>query len=107
MATVEKDKHSEVCFDLRPPDKRHLTIVVNGEGNIGSDDVVEANLTVLRGTVGIQGFHAHDSVKQTALWDRSLVATLDKHRGELIDVIHANVHGGPGGGRRDTSRGGR
>lgn len=69
MATVEKDNHSWVCFLLRPSDKRHLTVVVDGEGNIGSDDVVEANLAVLWGTVGIQGFHAHDSVKQTPLWD--------------------------------------
>lgn len=95
------------CGSLRPPDKTRLTIVVDGEGHIGSDDVIEADLTVLWGTVSVQGFHTHDPVEQTPLWDRSLVAAFDEHRGELIDVIHANVHGGPGGrrsGRRDTSR---
>lgn len=40
-----------------------LTIIVNSEGHIGSDDVIEADLAVLRGAVGIQSLHAHDSIK--------------------------------------------
>lgn len=77
--------------------KIHLTVIVNGEGHIWSDDVIEANLAVLRRAVSIQSLHAHNPVEQAALWDRGLVATLDKHWGELVDVIHAHVHGGPGG----------
>lgn len=79
-----------------------LTVVVNSEGHIGSDDVIEANLAVLRGAVGIQSLHAHDPVKQAPFWDRSLVATLDKHWGELIDVVHTDMHGGPEGGREES-----
>lgn len=87
------------AFDLQLQDETYLTIVVNSEGHIGSDDVIEANLAVLRGAVSIQGLHAHDSVKQTPLWDRSLIATLDEHGGELVDVVHTNMHGGPEGSR--------
>lgn len=99
---------SPTAFDLAQ-DKTYLTVVINGEGHIGSDDVIEANLAVLRGAVGIQGLHAHDSVKQTPFWDRSLIATLNKHRGELIDVVHSYMHGGPEEQRRrqDTRRRGR
>lgn len=85
----------------------HLTIVVNSKGHIGSDDVIEANLAVLRGAVGIQSLHAYDSVKQTPFWDRGLVAALNKHGGELVDVVYANVHGGPEesrSGKTNTSR---
>lgn len=92
-------------FDVQPQDETYLTVVVNSEGHIGSDDVIEANLAVLRGAVGVQSLHAHNSVKQTPLWDGRLVATLDKHRGELIDVVNTNMHGGPeGGGRRGKQR---
>lgn len=86
-------------FDLPLQDKTCLTVVVNSKGHIGSDDVIEANLAVLWGAVSIQSLHTHNSVKQTAFWDRGLVATLDKHGGELIDVVHTNMHGGPEGGR--------
>lgn len=95
------------AFGLQLQDEAYLTIVVDSEGHIGSDDVIEANLAVLRGAIGIQSLHAHDSVKQTPFWDRSLVATINEHGGELIDVVHTNVHGGPEGsrsGKQDTSR---
>lgn len=75
--------------------KTYLTVIVNGEGHVGSDDVVEADLAVLRRAVGIQSLHAHDAVEEASLRHRGLVATLDKHRGELVDVIHTHVHGGP------------
>lgn len=73
----------------------YLTVIVNGEGHIRSDDVIEADLAVLRRAVSIQGLHAHNPVEQAALWDRGLIATLNKHRGELVDVIHTHMHGGP------------
>ena len=95
------------AFNLQLQDETYLTVVVNSEGHIGSDDVIEANLAVLRGAVGIQGLHAHDPVKQTPFRDRSLVATLHEHGGELVDVVHTDVHGGPSGsrsGKQNTSR---
>lgn len=78
--------------------KTRLTVVVNGEGHVGSDDVVEADLAVLRRAVGVQGLHAHDPVKQASFRDRSLVAALHKHRGELVDVVDTHVHSGPESG---------
>lgn len=86
---------------MRLQDVNHLTVVVNSKGHIGSDDVIEADLAVLRGAVGIQSLDPHDPVKQTALRDRSLVASLHKHRGELVDVIHTNMHRGPEGEEGD------
>lgn len=76
----------------------HLTIVVDREGHVGSDDVIETDLAVLWRAVGIQSFNAHDSVKQTPFWDWGLITTLDEHGGKLIDVIHTNMHSGPVGG---------
>lgn len=87
--------------------KTYLTVIVNGEGHVGSDDVVEADLAVLRRAVGIQSLHAHDAVEEASLRHRGLVATLDKHRGELVDVIHTHVHGGPERGREGEEVGGR
>lgn len=75
--------------------KTYLTVIVNGEGHIRSDDVIEADLAVLRGAVSIQSLHTHNPVKQAALGDRGLIATLHKHWRKLIDVIHTHVHGGP------------
>lgn len=60
---------SPTPVDLMLQDKTYLTIIVNSEGHIGSDDVIEANLAVLRGAVSIQSLHTHDSVKQTPFWD--------------------------------------
>lgn len=87
--------------------KTYLTVIVNGEGHVGSDDVVEADLAVLRRAVGIQSLHAHNAVEEASLRHRGLVATLDKHRGELVDVIHTHVHGGPERGREGEEVGER
>lgn len=73
----------------------YLTVIVNSEGHIGSDDVVEADLAVLWGAVGIQSLHPHNPVKQTPFWDWGLVATLNEHGGELVDVVYTHMHGGP------------
>ena len=87
---------------------RLLTVVVDGEGHVGGDDVVEADLAVLRGAVGVQGLHAHDAVEQAALGHGGLVAPLHEHGGELVDVVDAHVHRGPGdGGERDREAGDR
>lgn len=75
-----------------------LTIVVDCKWDVRRDDVVEADLAVLRWAVGVQCFHAYNAIEKTTFGDRCLVPTLDKHRGELIHVIHTHVHCGPVGG---------
>jgi len=84
-----------------------LTVVVDGEGHVGRDDVIEADLAVLRGAVGVQGLHAHHAVEQAALGHRRLVPPLHEHRGELVDVVDAHVHRRPGRrrGGEETHRG--
>lgn len=72
-----------------------LTIIINGERDVGCDDVIEADLAVLRGAVGIHGFHPHNTIKQTTLRHRRLVPTLHKDRRELVHVIYTDVHSGP------------
>lgn len=90
---------SSTPLDLQLPEETYLTIIVNSEGYIGSYYVIEADLAVLWRAVGIQSLHADNPVKQAPLWDRGLVATLDEHWGELIDVVYTDVHGGPEGRR--------
>lgn len=84
-----------------------LTVVVDGEGHVGRDDVIEADLAVLRGAVGVQGLDAHHAVEQAALGHRRLVPTLHEHRGELVDVVDAHVNRRPGRrrGGQETHRG--
>lgn len=77
-----------------------LTVVVNSKGHVGSDDVVETNLAVLWGAVGVESLGAHDAVKEPPLWDRGLVATLHEHGGELVDVVDPHVYGGPDEARK-------
>lgn len=72
-----------------------LTIVIDDKGNVGGDDVVEADLAVLRGAVCVEGLNAHDAVEQTAFWDGGLIATLHEHWGELVYVVHTYMHRGP------------
>lgn len=104
-ATIINRSVISAAFDLQLRDEPYLTVVVNSEGHIGSDDVIEADLAVLWGAVGIQSLHPHDSVEETPFWDRGLVAPLDEHGGELVDVVDTDVHSGPGGvGRHNTSR---
>ncbi len=73
-----------------------LTIIVNGERDVGCDDVIEADLAVLRWAVGINGFHPYNTIKQTTLGHRCLIPTLHKDRRELVHIVYTNVHGGPG-----------
>ena len=74
-----------------------LTIIVDGKGYVGGDDVIEAYLAVLGGTVCIESLHTHDAVEQAAFWDGRFVATLHKHGGEFVDVVHTHMDRGPGG----------
>lgn len=72
-----------------------LTIVIDDKGNVGGEDVVEADLAVLRGAVRVECLNAHDAVEQTAFWDGGLIATLHEHWGELVYVVHTYMHRGP------------
>lgn len=76
--------------------KNALTIIVNSEWNVGRDDVIEADLAILRGAVSIHRFYPHNAIIQTTLGHRCLISTLHKDRRELVHIIHTNVHRGPG-----------
>lgn len=95
MTNIEKQivMGDDVCGTL---ENVILTIIVNGEWHVGRDDVIEANLAILRGTVSIHCFYPHNTIKQTTLRHRCLISTLHKDRRELVHVIYPNVHCGPG-----------
>lgn len=79
-----------------------LTIFVDGEGHIGGDDLVVADLTKLEGTVGIHSLHLQDAVVLLSLDNRGFVGLLLEHGRVLVDVIHLNVDSGPGGEKQES-----
>lgn len=50
-----------------------LTVIVDEEGGVGSEDLVIADLAVLGGAVTIDGFDPQDAVIQLPLGHRSAV----------------------------------
>jgi len=76
-----------------------LTVAVDGEGRAGGGDLVVADLAVLRGAVLVRGLHLQDAVVDLALRHRGAVLRLPEHRGELVHVVHLNVHHRPAGSR--------
>lgn len=74
---------------------RILTIVVNEEGNIGGEDLIVADLAVLRGAVAVDGLHTQDAVVQLSLGHCHAVQLLHKDGSKLIHIIHSDVHCGP------------
>lgn len=74
---------------------RSPTVLVDGEGHVGSDDLIAAYLTVLEGAVGIHSFHFQDAVVLLSLDDGGLVGLLLEHRRVLVHVVHLDVDGGP------------
>lgn len=75
------------------------TVFVDGEGHVGRDDVVAADLAELEGAVGVHGLHLQDAVVLLPFDHRGLVGLLLEHRRVLVDVVHLDVHGGPGRGK--------
>lgn len=74
---------------------RILTVIVDEEGNIGGQDLVVADLAVLRRAVPIDGLHTQDAVVQLPLGHCHAVQLLHKDRGKLIHIVYSNVHRGP------------
>lgn len=74
------------------------TVFIDGEGHVGRDDLVAADLAELEGAVGVDGLHLQDAVVLLPLDHRGLVGLLLEHRRVLVDVVHLDVHGGPGKG---------
>jgi len=74
------------------------TVLVDGEGHLGGDDVVAADLAELEGAVGVHRLHLQNAVVLLALDHRGLVGLLLEDRRILVDVVHLDVHGGPVGG---------
>lgn len=74
-----------------------LTILVNGKGHIGGDNLIAADLTELERAVSIHGLHPQDAVVLLALDHCGFVGLLFEHRRVLVYVIHSDVDGSPGG----------
>lgn len=72
-----------------------LTVIVDCKWDVGCDDVIEADLAVLRWAVSIQSFHTHDAIEKTTFRDGRLVTMLNKHGGELVHVVHTHMYCGP------------
>lgn len=71
------------------------TVFVDGEGHVGGDDLVVADLAELEGAVGVHRLHLQDAVVLLALDDGGFVGLLLEHGRVLVDVVHLDVHGGP------------
>lgn len=71
------------------------TVFVNGEGHVGGDDLVVADLAELERAVGIHRLHLQDAVVLLSFDDGGFVGLLLEHWGIFIDVVHLDVHGGP------------
>lgn len=76
---------------------RGPTVFVDGEGHVGGDDLVAADLAELEGAVGVHSLHLQDAVVLLALDDGGFVGLLFEHWRVFIDVIHLDVDSGPGG----------
>lgn len=76
-----------------------LTIIVDEEGGVGGEDLIVADLAVLRGAVAINGFHPQDAVIKLPLGYGSPVQPLHKHGGKLIDIVDPHMHRCPAGTR--------
>lgn len=73
------------------------TVFVNGEGHIGGDNLIVADLAELEGAVGVDCLHLQDAVVLLPFNHRGFVGLLLEHRRVLIDVVHLDVHSGPDG----------
>lgn len=71
-----------------------LTVFVDGEGHVRSDNLVVANLTELEGAVGVHSLHLQDAVVLLPLDDCGFVGLLLEHRRVLVDVVHLDVNSG-------------
>lgn len=85
---------SSLCAQWGSPSPS-LTVLVDGEGHVGGDDLVAADLAELWGAVCIHRLHPDDVVVPLALHHRGLVALLLEHRGVLVHVVHLDVDCGP------------
>lgn len=74
-----------------------LTVFVDGEGHIGGDDLVVADLAKLEGAVSIHRLHLQDAVVFLALDDGGFVGLLLEHWWVLVDIVHLDVDSGPDG----------
>lgn len=92
LAEKEQSRKTRV---MCTPWVRILTIIVDEEGNIGGQDLVVADLAVLRRAVPVDGLHTQDAVIQLPLRHCHTVQLLHKDGGKLIHVIYSNVHCGP------------
>lgn len=74
---------------------RILTVIVNEKGNIRGQDLIVADLAVLRGAVPIDGLHTQDAVIQLPLRHCHAVQLFHKDGSKLIHIVYSNVHCGP------------
>lgn len=74
-----------------------LTILVNGKGHIGSDNLIAADLTELERAVSVHGLYLQDAVVLFALDHCGFVGLLFEHWRVLVHVIHLDVDRSPGG----------
>lgn len=95
LAEGEQSRRGRLTWEVQ-----FLTVVVNQKGNVGGQDLIVADLAVLRRAVSIDGLHAQDAVVELALGHCHAVQLLHKDRSKLVDVVHANVHCGPGAGKQ-------
>lgn len=72
------------------------TVFVDCEGHVGRDNLVVADLAELEGAVCVDGLHLQNAVVLLPFDHRGLVGLLLEHRRVLVDVVHLDVHGGPG-----------
>lgn len=73
------------------------TVFVNGEGHIGGDNLIVADLAELEGAVGVDCLHFQDAVVLLPFNHCGFVGLLLEHRRVFIDVVHLDVHSGPDG----------
>lgn len=72
-----------------------LTIVVDEEGNIWGQDLIVADLAVLRRAVPVDGLHTQDAVVQLSLRHCHAIQLLHKDGSKLIHIVYSHVHCGP------------